>query len=91
MRMGGVTLAMLTVRNIPDAIHRALRMRAARNGRSMESEVRNILSTTLKSESNIKIGDALAAIGRRLELTNDDLEALERTRCEMPAEPMKFE
>ena len=84
-------MAMLTVRNIPDAIHRALRIRAARNGHSMESEARDILNRALKSESHTKIGDALAAIGRRSELTNDDFEMLERARYEMPAEPMKFE
>jgi len=36
-------MAMLTVRNLPDEVHRALRVRAARYGRSMEAEVRQIL------------------------------------------------
>lgn len=30
----------LTVRNLPDETHRALRVRAARHGRSTEAEVR---------------------------------------------------
>nr|WP_275668108.1 Arc family DNA-binding protein [Nitrincola tibetensis] len=34
---------MLTVRNLPDEVHKALRIRAAYNGRSMEAEVRQIL------------------------------------------------
>ena len=84
-------MAILTVRNVPDDIHRALRRRAARNGKSMESEVRDILNRALKPESGIKIGDALAAIGRRSKLTNDDFEVFEKARDEMPAEPMKFE
>lgn len=36
-------MAMLTVRNLPDKVHRALRVRAARHGRSTEAEVRAIL------------------------------------------------
>ena len=41
-------MAMLTVRNLPDEVHRALRIRAAYNGRSMEAEVRKILEDTVK-------------------------------------------
>ena len=33
----------LTVRNLPDEVHRALRIRAAGHGRSTEAEVRAIL------------------------------------------------
>ena len=36
-------MAMLTVRNLPDEVHRALRVRAALRGRSTEAEVRAIL------------------------------------------------
>ena len=32
-------MAMLTARNVPDEVHRALRVRAAQHGRSMEAEV----------------------------------------------------
>ncbi|MFN7352325.1 MAG: FitA-like ribbon-helix-helix domain-containing protein, partial [Burkholderiales bacterium] len=35
-------MAMLTVRNLPDDVHRALRVRAAQHGRSTEAEVREI-------------------------------------------------
>src|SRR6218665_926180 len=37
-------MAVLTVRNVPDEVHRALRVRAAEHGRSAEAEVREILS-----------------------------------------------
>ncbi len=37
-------MATITVRNLPDEVHAALRVRAARNGRSMEAEVREILA-----------------------------------------------
>ncbi len=40
-------MAMLTVRNIPEGEHRALRARAARRGHSMEAEVREILAPRL--------------------------------------------
>ncbi len=41
-------MAMLTVLNLPDEIHRALRIQAAHNGRSMEAEVRAILATAVE-------------------------------------------
>jgi plasmid stability protein len=37
-------MATLTVRNLPDDVHRALRLRAAEHGRSTEGEVRAILA-----------------------------------------------
>ena len=43
-------MAQLTVRNVPDGIARALRVRAARHGRSAESEHRLILADILGSE-----------------------------------------
>jgi len=44
-------VSQLTVRNIPPEIVRALRVRAARNGRSAESEHRLILAQVLESEA----------------------------------------
>jgi|tagenome__1003787_1003787.scaffolds.fasta_scaffold16656471_1 plasmid stability protein len=40
-------MTQLTIRGIDDELKRALRVRAAENGRSMESEVRQILRTAL--------------------------------------------
>lgn len=37
-------MAILNIRNLPDAIHARLRVRAAQNGRSMEAEARAILA-----------------------------------------------
>jgi plasmid stability protein len=37
-------MATLTIRNLPDETHKALRIRAAVNGRSVEEEVRRILA-----------------------------------------------
>ena len=38
-------MAVLTVRNLPDEVHSALRVLANRHCRSMEAEVRDILTT----------------------------------------------
>ena len=41
-------MATLTIRNLDAAVKEQLRIRAARNGHSMEAEARRILQTTLK-------------------------------------------
>ena len=84
-------MPVLTVRNVPDEVHRALRVRAAAHGQSMEAEIREILKNTLKSERRIKMGDALTELGSRLGLTNDDFATIELTRSEIPAAPISFE
>lgn len=84
-------MAMLTVRNLPDEVHRALRVRAAQHGHSTEAEVREILATAVKPESRVLLGDALAALGRKIGLTNRDFEVFEQVRDKTPAEALKFE
>lgn len=84
-------MAILTVRNVPDEVHRALRVRAAQHGRSTEAEVREILAAVVKPEKRVRIGDALAAIGRKVGLTNEDVTVLERAREKTPAKPLRFD
>jgi plasmid stability protein len=84
-------MAMLTVRNLPEEVHRALRVRAAQHGHSTEAEVREILAAAVKPETRLRLGEALAALGRELSLTEEDLEVFERVRDKTPAEPLKFE
>ena len=84
-------MAILTVRNVPDDIHRALRVRAAQHGRSTEAEVRDILAQAVKPEKRVRMGDALAALGRKIGLTNEDFEVFEQVRDKAAAEPMRFE
>ncbi|MFP3944179.1 MAG: FitA-like ribbon-helix-helix domain-containing protein [Alphaproteobacteria bacterium] len=43
-------MASITVRNLDEATKAELRVRAARNGRSMEEEVRSILRQAVKGE-----------------------------------------
>lgn len=84
-------MAVLTVRNVPDEVHRALRVRAAMHGRSTEAEIREILESVVKPEQRILMGDALAELGRQLELTNDDFAVFDQLRDRTPAEPLRFE
>lgn len=84
-------MGMLTIRNLPDNVHRALRVRAAQHGRSTEAEVREILAAIVTPEKRIRMGDALAAIGRNLELTNEDFAVLDQMCDTTPAEPLRFE
>jgi plasmid stability protein len=85
------SMAMITVRNLPDEVHRALRVRAAQNGHSTEAEVREILAVAVKPESRILLGDALAALSHKIGLTNEDIEVLQLVRDKTPAEPLSFE
>lgn len=84
-------MAMLTVRNLPDEVHRALRVQAALHGRSTEAEVREILAVAVKPETRILLGEALAALGRKVGLANEDFEVFQQVRDKTPAEPPRFE
>ena len=84
-------MAMLTVRNLPEEVHRALRMQAALHGRSTEAEVREILAIAVKPEARVRLGEALAALSRDIGLTNEDFEVFERVRDRVPALPPGFE
>ena len=56
----------MTVRNIPDDIHQALKRRAREHGRSAEAEVRSILHDALAGKPKVGLGTALEALGREL-------------------------
>lgn len=84
-------MAILTVRNVPDDVHRALRVQAARHGRSTEAEVREILAAAVKPEKRVRVGEALAAIGRKIGLTDEDVDVFEHVRDKTPAKPLSFD
>ena len=84
-------MAMLTVRNLPDEVHRALRVQAALHGHSTEAEVREILAAAVKPPSRLLLGDALAALGRQVGLTNEDVAVFQRGKDQTPAQPLRFE
>lgn len=79
----------VTVRNLPDEVHRAIRARAASHGRSTEAEIRDILEQAVKPTDRLRIGDALAQIGREAGLTDADGDWLAQSRA--PAAPMSFD
>ena len=58
-------MSVVTVRNLPEEIHRALKLRAAQHGRSTEAEIRQILEKALRPEERVKIGRGLQ--GRRFQ------------------------
>ena len=84
-------MAMLTVRNITDEVHRALRVRAARHGHSMEAEVREILASAVSPQGRVKLGSLLAGMGRRAKLTDEEFAVFEQVRNKAPARPVSFE
>ncbi|MGD0789219.1 MAG: plasmid stability protein [Terracidiphilus sp.] len=76
----------VTVRNLSQETHRALKVRAAHNGRSTEAEIRVILQEAVAPRTRIKIGSELTAFGQRFGGVD-----LEIVRNQRPAEPAVFE
>jgi plasmid stability protein len=87
-------MAVLTVRNVPDEVHRALRLRAAEHGRSIEAEVREILAQAVKPSQRVRMGGAMVAVAREAGVTESDVsalrDALDDARRRKPAQPMSF-
>lgn len=79
-------MAVLTVRNLPDEVHRALRVRAAEHGRSTEAEVRTILEDAVKPQGRLKLGALLAEIGRQARLTDELVDLINRRDRSPPRE-----
>ena len=79
-------MAVVTVRNLPDETHRALKVRAAQHGRSTEAEIRAILDDAVRPVERVKVGSALAAL--RAKFGGVDLDV---TRDPAPTEAAKFE
>lgn len=57
-------MAAITVRKIPDEMHRALKARAKKNARSTEAEARAILAEAVQPQM-VGLGTALYRIGRK--------------------------
>ncbi len=83
-------MAILTVRNVPDEVHRALRVRAALRGRSTEAEVRAILEETVLPEGRVGVGSLLTAVGRRAGLTEEEFAGFAQ-RDATPGRPVDLE
>ena len=77
-------MSAVTVRNLPEATHRALKLRALQHGRSTEAEIRAILEAAVRPR--LGMGTALSAIGRSLGGVE-----LEIRRDTSPVAPAEFE
>lgn len=84
-------MAAVTIRNLSEEAHRALKIRAAQHNRSAEAEMRAILESAVRPEGRLRLGTALREIGRKYDIAHADIEAIEQVRDKRPAEPMKFE
>jgi plasmid stability protein len=58
-------MATLTIRNIPESLHKALRVRAGRHAHSMQAEVRDILEAAILQRGPLRLGLLLADISRQ--------------------------
>jgi antitoxin FitA len=59
-----IIMPAVTVRNIPETTHRALRLRAAQAGRSTEAEIRYILEEAVQADRPVRIGSEIAALAQ---------------------------
>lgn len=85
-------MASVTIRNVPDEVHRAIRIQAAHHGRSTEAEIRVILEHAAKPEGRVKLGSLLASIAREAGgLTDEEAAIFESARIKSPARAASFE
>jgi len=84
-------MAAVTIRNLSEATHHALKVRAAEHNRSTEAEIRAILEEAVRPSNRLRLGTVLSEMSRKIGLTNADVEALEQARDRKPAEPPRVE
>ena len=85
-------MANVNVRNLPDEVHRAIRIQAAQHGRSTEAEIRDILEQAAKPQGRVKLGSYLAAIAREAGgLTDEEHALLESVRIKSAARAVSLE
>jgi plasmid stability protein len=80
-------MAAVTVRNLPEETHRALKQRAKAHGRSTEAEIRDILKAAVSSKSGLKVGTTLAELGKR----HGGLDDIKMERSDDLPKPADFE
>jgi plasmid stability protein len=81
-----ITMATVTVRNLPEEVHRALRIQAARHGRSTEAEIREILAQSTRREGRLLIGTELRQYAGQIGGAELEIE-----RDAAPLQPASFE
>ena len=92
IKLEGYRMANVNVRNLPDEVHRAIRIQAALHGRSTEAEIRDILERAARPDGRVKLGSYLASIAREVGGLTDEEHALsESARIKSPARAVSFE
>ncbi len=81
-------MAQITVRQIPDEVHRALKAQAEQDGVSAEAKARQILAEGLFPTDRPRPGDMLRALWRKVD---DDLGDVEFPRDRAPVRGADFE
>lgn len=80
----------VTIRNLSDEVHRAIRQRAAGNERSVEAEMRAILTEAVKPPERIKLGTLLTGVVSDENRLTEDERAVYFGRDTTPHEPTAF-
>lgn len=87
-------MAAVTIRNLSEETHRALKIRAAQHNRSTEAEIRAILDQVVRPEGRLRLGTALAEMSRKIGVTDADVDALGESLGEArdgtPAQPLRL-
>jgi plasmid stability protein len=77
-------MSAVTVRNLPEETHRALKLRAAQHGRSTEAEIRYILENAVRPKMGL--GSLLASFANEIGGVDLDIQ-----RDKTPTRPVSFE
>lgn len=78
-------MAAITVRNLSDETHRALKALAEQHGRSTEAEVRAILDSAVAPSGRVKLGSLLR------DIAGPDGVELDIVRSRTPTEPIDLQ
>jgi plasmid stability protein len=76
----------VTVRNLSEETHRAIKQRATAHGISTEAEIRSILDDAVQSKDRVRFGTALYEMSRDFGGVDLDIE-----RDRRPSEAAEFE
>jgi len=81
------------VRNLPEATHRALKLRAVKHGRSTEAELRQIIEAAVRPPKRLKLGTELAKIGKEIGMSEEEWAMFQENikRDKTPVEPMRLD
>jgi len=82
-------MATVTVRNLPDEVHRALQVQAATHGRGTEAVIRDILGKSVLPGERLRLGSLLASIAREAGGLAD-ADQFDQVRDQTPVEPMRL-